>query len=109
MRLSLLSPRLRSDLVMGGDGRLSPLYDWGDPRFVDRVRELFRKTVKVEELVYALRLVRQAPRDERVDPLMGLADDVSTFLSELERMDVAFTDGLSQLLREWEEETRRRQ
>jgi hypothetical protein len=94
---------------MGGDGRLSPLYDWGDPRFVDRVRELFRKTVKVEELVYALRLVRQAPRDERVDPLMGLADDVSTFLSELERMDVAFTDGLSQLLREWEEETRRRQ
>jgi hypothetical protein len=35
---------------MGGDGRLSPLYDWGDPRFVDRVRELFRKTVKVEEL-----------------------------------------------------------
>jgi hypothetical protein len=94
---------------MGGDGRLSPLYDWGDPRFVDRVRELFRKTVKVEELLYALDHVNQAPRDERLDPLMGLAHDVGVFLSELERLDVTFTDGLSQLLREWEEETRRRQ
>lgn len=95
---------------MGGDGKLSPLYDWGDPRFIDRVRELFRSVVKVDDLAYALRLARQLPRDERVDSLMALADDVSTFLREAERMDATFTDKLPQLLREWEEEeTRRRQ
>jgi hypothetical protein len=94
---------------MGGDGRLSPLYDWGDPRFVDRVRELFRKTVKVDGLLYALDFVNKAPKDERLDPLMGLVHDVGVFLSEAGRMEVTFTDGLSQLLREWEEETRRRQ
>jgi hypothetical protein len=89
---------------MGGDGRLSPPSDWGDPRFVDRVRALFRSVVKVDDLAYALKLAHQLPRDERVDSVMALAHDVSTFLSEFERMDVIFTDELSQLLREWEEE-----
>jgi hypothetical protein len=89
---------------MGGDGRLSPPSDWGDPRFVDRVRALFHSVVKVDVLIYALKLVRTCPKDEHLDRLLSLVDDVDTFLNDHGRMDVTFTDELSQLLREWEEE-----
>jgi hypothetical protein len=89
---------------MGGDGRLSPPSDWGDPRFVDRVRALFRSVVKVDDLIYALKLIRTCPKDEHLDRLLDLSDDVDTFLNDHGRMDVIFTDELSQLLREWEEE-----
>jgi hypothetical protein len=69
----LNSPRLRSDLAMGGDGRLSPLYDWYDPRFVDRVRALFRNVVEVEALIEAVKLVRMSSKDECGDLLLSLA------------------------------------
>jgi hypothetical protein len=93
---------------MGGDGRLSPLHDWYDPRFVDRVRALFRSVVKVETLIEAVELVRTSPKDERGDLLLSLMDDVGTFLREWERMDVELSHRLSRLLREWEEEEARR-
>jgi hypothetical protein len=93
---------------MGGDGRLSPLHDWYDPRFVDRVRALFRSVVKVETLSEAVEFVRATPKDERGDALLSLMDDVETFLREWERMDVELSHRLSQLLREWEEEETRR-
>jgi hypothetical protein len=93
---------------MGGDGRLSPLHDWYDPRFVDRVRALFRRVVEVETLIEAVKLVRMSPKDERGDLLLSLMDDVETFLREWERMDVELSYHLSKLLGEWEEEEARR-
>lgn len=93
---------------MGGDGRLSPLYDWYDPRFVDRVRDLFRSVVEVGTLIEAVKLVRMSPKDERGDSLLSLMDDVTSFLHEWERMDVELSYRLSKLLREWEEEEARR-
>jgi hypothetical protein len=93
---------------MGGDGRLSPLYDWHDPRFVDRVRALFRNVVEVEALIEAVKLVRMSSKDECGDLLLSLMDDVETFLQEWERMDVELSYRLSKLLREWEEEETRR-
>jgi hypothetical protein len=93
---------------MGGDGRLSPSYDWYDPRFVDRVRALFRSVVGVGELIEAVRLVKVSSKDERGDCLLSLMDDVVTFLHEWERMDVELSYRLSKLLREWEEEEARR-
>jgi hypothetical protein len=80
---------------MGGDGRLSPPSDWGDPRFVDRVRALFHSVVKVDVLIYALKLVRTCPKDEHLDRLLSLVDDVDTFLNDHGRMDVTFTDELN--------------
>jgi hypothetical protein len=93
---------------MRGDGRLSPLYDWYDPRFVDRVRALFRNVVEVEALIEAVKLVRMSSKDECGDLLLSLVDDVETFLQEWERMDVELSYRLSKLLREWEEEETRR-
>jgi hypothetical protein len=93
---------------MGGDGRLSPPHDWRDPRFVDRVRALFRSVVEVGGLIEAVRLVKMSPKDERGDLLLCLMDDVVTFLQEWERMDVELSYRLSKLLREWEEEEARR-
>jgi len=93
---------------MGGDGRLSPLHDWYDPRFVDRVRALFRSVAKVETLIDAVKSVRMSSKDEREDYLLSLTDDVEMFLHDWERMDVELSYRLSKLLTEWEEEEARR-